>query len=93
LKPILGYILIKAEEKKINTDSGLIIPEEAREKERFIRGVVVEVGPGNWNNGKLIPVSVSGGDVVLFDKATNKIDIDGTEYHIAIEANILGILN
>jgi chaperonin GroES len=81
----------KAEEKTLA--SGIIIPETV-DKERPSKGTVVAVGPGKYDDGDLIPMSVKVGDTVLFSKyGFDEVKIDGTEYYILSESSILGIIS
>jgi len=81
---------LKQEEK---TKSGILLPETA-EKERPEQGRVVAVGPGKkTEEGRVVPLDVKVGDVVLFTKyGPNEVKIDDKEYLIAKEDDILGIL-
>ena len=80
---------IAAEEK---TKGGIIIPDTAQEKPQ--EGEVIAVGPGGRDeNGKLIPIDVKTGDVILFGKwSGTEVKIDGTEYLIMKESDIMGII-
>src|SRR5690348_13973280 len=80
---------ITAEEK---TAGGIIIPDTAKEKPQ--QGKVIAVGPGGRDeNGKLIPIDVKAGDRVLFGKwSGTEVKIDGTEYLIMKESDIMGVL-
>ena len=91
ITPLTDHVLIEPlkEEKK---KGGIILPETA-DKERQERGKVVAVGPGKVKDGKRIPLEVKKGDVVLFTKyGPNEIKIDGKEYLIAKEEDILAII-
>ena len=80
---------IDAEEK---TAGGIIIPDTAKEKPQ--QGKVVAVGPGGRDeNGKLIPIDIKVGDRVLFGKwSGTEVKIDGIEYLIMKESDIMGVL-
>ena len=80
---------IKEKEK---TTGGIIIPDTAKEKPQ--EGKIAAVGPGKLDeSGKRISLEVKKGDRVLFCKyAGNEIKIDGVEYLIMSETDILGIL-
>ena len=80
---------IDAEEK---TTGGIIIPDTAKEKPQ--EGRAVAVGPGGRDeNGKLIPIDVKVGDRVLFGKwSGTEVKIDGVEYLIMKESDIMGVL-
>jgi chaperonin GroES len=80
---------ITAEEK---TAGGIIIPDTVKEKPQ--QGKVIAVGPGARDeSGKLVPVDVKAGDRVLFGKwSGTEVKIDGTEYLIMKESDIMGVL-
>ena len=96
IKPLGDRVLIEpvsAEEIKKIGKINLMVPQTA-DKERPEQGKVVAVGAGRvGKDGKLIPMSVKKGDTVLFTKyGPNEIKIDGKEYLIAEEKDILAIL-
>jgi chaperonin GroES len=80
---------IDAEEK---TTGGIIIPDTAKEKPQ--EGRVVAIGPGGRDeNAKLIPIDVKVGDRILFGKwSGTEVKIDGVEYLIMKESDIMGVL-
>jgi chaperonin GroES len=80
---------IDAEEK---TTGGIIIPDTAKEKPQ--EGRVVAIGPGGRDeNGKSIPIDVKVGDRILFGKwSGTEVKIDGVEYLIMKESDIMGVL-
>ena len=91
ITPLSDHVLIEPlkEEKK---KGGIILPETA-DKERQEKGKVIAVGPGKVRDGKKIALEVKKGDVVLFTKyGPNEIKIDGREYLIAKEEDILAII-
>jgi chaperonin GroES len=81
---------ITAEEK---TAGGIIIPDTAKEKPQ--QGKIIAVGPGGRDeNGKLIPIDVKAGDLVLFGKwSGTEVKIDGHDYLIMKESDIMGVLD
>src|SRR3989344_1362378 len=92
--PLGDRVLVQAtsgEDKK--TASGIIIPETV-DKEKPEIGKVIAVGVGRTNDdGKVIPLKVKKGDTVLFSKfGPDEIKIDGEEYLILSESNILAII-
>jgi chaperonin GroES len=92
-KPLGSRVLVKRlEEEESKTSGGIYIPDTAKEKPQ--RGKVVEVGPGELNEeGKRMPMEVKKGDQVLFGKyAGNEVKIDGVEYLIIQQSEILGIV-
>jgi len=80
---------IKAEEK---TAGGIIIPDTAKEKPS--EGEVIAVGPGGRDeSGKLVPIDLKKGDRVLFGKwSGTEVKIDGVEYLIMKESDIMGVI-
>ncbi len=80
----------KEGEKKLA--SGIIIPETVN-KEKPAKGTVVAVGPGKYEDGTRIPLQVKVGDVVLFSAyGYDEVKIEGEEYFILAESNVLGIV-
>lgn len=78
-------------EKKLA--SGIIIPEAAG-KEKPMRGTVVAVGPGRYDDGVRIPVGVALGDEVLFSKyGYDEVKIEGEEYYLISESNVLAVIS
>jgi chaperonin GroES len=92
IKPLQDRVLVKRLEAEEKTASGLIIPDTAKEKPQ--EGEVIATGPGKvLENGTKIELTVKPGDKVLFSKyAGTEIKIDGTEYLIMREDDILGII-
>ncbi len=93
IKPLSDHILIEPIKEEEKTKAGIFLPETA-EKEKSEQGKVVAVGPGKkTNDGKIIPLSVKAGDIVLFTKyGPNEIKVDSKEYLIAKEEDILAII-
>ena len=92
LKPLNDRVLVKRLESEERTASGLYIPDTA--KERPSKGEVVAVGPGKHaDDGKLVPMTVKVGDMVLFNKyAGTEVKIDGAEHLVMREDDILAII-
>ena len=93
LRPLYDRIMVKRiEESADKTASGLFIPDSAKEKPQ--EGEVVAVGQGKrGEDGKLMPLDVKAGDRILFGKYSGSdIKIDGLEYMIMREDEILGVL-
>lgn len=93
LKPLNNYVLMERIQEDNKTAGGIIIPDNAKEKP--VRGRVVAVGDGEMQNGVRIPMTVSVGDVVLFAKwasSLNEVKIDGNDYVLIKESDVLGIL-
>jgi chaperonin GroES len=93
IKPLGDRVLVEPLAKEEKTKSGLIIPATA-DKERPEQGTVIAVGPGKMTeDGVLLPLSVKKGQKVLFSKyGPDEIKVDGKEYLIVSESNILGII-
>ena len=91
LKPLNDRVLVKRLESEERTASGLYIPDTAKEKPS--KGEVVAVGPGKHaDDGKLVPMTVKVGDMVLFNKyAGTEVKIDGAEHLVMREDDILAI--
>ena len=91
IKPLRDHILIEPMKEEVRK-GGIILPDTAH-KERPEQGKVITVGPGRTEDGKLIPVAVKKGDVVLFTKyGPNQIKVDEKEYLIAEEKDVLAVI-
>ena len=92
LRPLQDRIIVKRIEEEAITAGGIFIPETAKEKPQ--QGEIIAVGNGKkTEEGKILPVDVKKGDKVLFGKyAGTEIKIDGQEYLIMREDDILGIM-
>jgi chaperonin GroES len=94
IKPLADYVLIEPEKEKEKTKGGILLPDTA-EKGMPEKGKVIAVGPGKINaQGKVIPLEVKKGDVVLFTKygPTEIKTVDEKEYLIAKQDDILAII-
>lgn len=91
--PLSDHILIEPIKQEEKTKTGILLPETA-EKERPEKGKIIATGPGRkTSSGKIVPLSVKEGDMVLFTKyGPNEIKVDDKEYLIAKEEDILAIL-
>ena len=91
IKPLADRVIIKQAEAETKTASGIIIPDTAQEKPQ--EGKVVAVGGGaKTEDGKIVPMDVKVGDKVLFGKwSGTEVKIDGKEYSIMKESDIMGI--
>ena len=90
-RPLHDRVLIEVLESEEKTKGGIIIPDTAKEKPQ--EGKVVAVGTGSRNeDGKITPMDVKVGDVVLFGKwSGTEVKIDNEEYSIMKESDIMGI--
>lgn len=92
IRPLNDRILVKRLESEAKTAGGIIIPDSAKEKPA--EGEVVSVGVGKLNkNGERVAMEVKVGDKVLFSKyGGTDVKIDGTDYLIMREDDILGVI-
>ena len=92
LRPLQDRIIVKRLEEETMTAGGIFIPETAKEKPQ--RGEIVAVGNGKkTEDGKVIPIDVKPGDKVLFGKyAGTEVKVEGDEYLIMREDDILGVI-
>jgi chaperonin GroES len=91
-RPLHDRVVVKRVAEEEKTKGGIIIPDTAKEKP--MEGEIVAVGPGARDeNGKLVALDVKAGDRILFGKwSGTEIKLDGTEYLIMKESDIMGIL-
>jgi chaperonin GroES len=91
-RPLHDRVVVKRIEAEEKTAGGIIIPDTAKEKPQ--QGEVVAVGPGGRDEaGKFVPIDLQVGDRVLFGKwSGTEVKIDGTEYLIMKENDIMGVL-
>ncbi len=94
LQPLSDNVVISPEKQEKKTESGIYLPDSA-DKERPQMGKVVAVGPGKLlNNGERSKMQVKKGDKVVFSKySPQEVKIDGKEYLIVKEEDILAIIN
>jgi len=92
LIPLGDRLLVERIEAEEKTAGGIVLPDTAKEKP--IQGKVVAVGEGRRSDeGKVIPLQVKKGDTILFGKyAGTEVKIDGEEYLIMREDDVLAIL-
>jgi|TARA_B100001079_G_scaffold8104_1_gene6776 chaperonin GroES len=92
IKPLADRVVIEPEEAQEVSAGGIILPDTAQEKPQ--QGKVVAVGPGKVSDaGTLIESAVKKGDTVLYGKYSGtEVTIDGTEYSIMRESDILAVL-
>ena len=93
LHPLHDRVLLKRIEEEPARKSGIIIPDSAKEKPQ--EGKVIAVGKGKVSeDGKKTPLDVKAGDRVLFGKYSgSEVTVNGEEYLIMKEEDVLGILN
>ena len=92
IRPLQDRIIVKRVQEEEKTKGGIIIPDTAKEKP--MEGEVVAVGPGARDEkGALVALDVKAGDRILFGKwSGTEVKLDGVEYLIMKESDIMGIL-
>ena len=88
LKPLHDRVIVKAEENEQKTESGLILTQTAVDKSN--RGMVVAVGPGKYENGTWIEMTVKEGDFVMFELA-NASEME-SDYVVMRESNVIAVI-
>ena len=91
-RPLHDRVVIRRIEGEDKTKGGIIIPDNAKEKPQ--EGEVIAAGPGARDeSGKLVPLDLKAGDRVLFGKwSGTEVKIDGVEYLIMKESDVMGVL-
>jgi chaperonin GroES len=91
-RPLHDRVVIKRVEEDAKTKGGIIIPDNAQEKP--MQGEIIAVGSGaRDDHGKIITLDVKAGDRVLFGKwSGTEVKIDGVEYLIMKESDLMGVL-
>ncbi len=91
IKPLQDRVIVKRTDESEQMRGGLYIPDTAKEKPQ--EGEVIAAGPGKIENGNKIELTVKVGDKVLFGKYSGtEVKLDGEEYLIMREDDILGII-
>jgi len=92
IKPLGDKVLVRVNEKKEKSKSGLIIPDTAKEKPQ--EGKVVAIGKGKTTDeGKVLPLDVKAGDTILYGKYSGtEIKLDDVDHLILGQDDILGIV-
>lgn len=93
IKPLSDYIIVKPLSDEMITKSGIVLPD-TMDKEKAEKGEVVYVGPGKrLESGSVSPMSVSVGNKVMFKKyAPDEIKIDGVEYLVIRESDVMLVI-
>ena len=90
-RPLFDRVVIKSCEVEETTKSGLILTGNAKEKPQMAE--VIAVGPGGVVDGKDVTMSVNVGDKVIYSKyAGNEVKLDGEEYIIVRQSDILAVV-
>lgn len=94
ITPLGDRVLVEVSKKSEETRSGIIIPKSSEESSGAVNiGIVVAVGPGRkTDEGAIIKPEVEIGQRIAFSWG-EKIEIDGTEYHLVSESSLLGIMH
>lgn len=92
IRPLHDRVIVKRVPEERTSAGGIVIPDSASEKPS--RGEIVAVGPGKrLDNGEVCALSVKPGDKILFGKyAGTEVKIDGDEYLVMREEDIMGVL-
>jgi chaperonin GroES len=92
LKPLGDRVVVKRIEEEAKTKGGIVLPDTAKEKPQ--KGKVIAVGSGRTlDNGTKVPLEVKEGDTVVFAKyGGTEIEIDGEEYIILSERDLLAVI-
>jgi chaperonin GroES len=92
-RPLHDRVLVRRIDAEEKTAGGIIIPDTAKEKPQ--EGEIIAAGPGARNEqGQLIPIDVKPGDRVLFGKwSGTEVKIDGQDYLIMKESDLLGVVD
>jgi chaperonin GroES len=93
IRPLYDRIVVKRTEEQEATRRGIVIPDSAKEKPQ--EGEVIAVGHGKrLEDGRLVALDVKAGDHILFGKYSgNETTLDGSDYVIMREDDVLGILD
>jgi chaperonin GroES len=93
IRPLYDRIVVKRIEAQETAHRGIIIPDSAKEKPQ--EGEVIAIGKGKrLEDGKVVALDVHAGDRILFGKYSgNEIKLDGSEYIIMREDDVLGVLD
>lgn len=92
IQPLGDRVVVKPLAAEEVSASGIIIPDTVK-KEKAERGTVVATGPGRWDDGELVPMTVKKGDEVIFEQTyRDPIEIDSEEYYIFSESSILAVI-
>ena len=91
IRPLADRVVIKKVEAEEKTASGIILPGSAKEQPQMAQ--VIEDGPGGFVDGNEVKMEVSVGDKVIYSKyAGNEVKLDGQEYIILRQSDILAII-
>ena len=90
--PLADRVVVKALEDTEQMRGGLFIPDTAKEKPQ--QGEIVAVGPGKYEDGKLVPMTVKVGDKVLYGKYSGtEVKLDDDDFLILRESDVLAVIS
>ena len=91
-RPLHDRVVVRRIDEETKTKGGIIIPDTAKEKP--MQGEVIAIGPGARDeSGKLVPIDLKAGDIILFGKwSGTEVKIDGEELLIMKESDIMGVI-
>lgn len=93
IAPLADRVVVEPLSREEVSASGIIIPDTAS-REKPERGTIVAVGPGKYDDGVLVPMTLKVGDSVLFSKyGYDEVKVDGKEYFILTESSVLAVLS
>jgi len=93
IMPLADRVLISALKADKKTASGIILPDSMGGDDELLRGTVLAVGPGKIVDGKKQDMSIKKGDKVLFKKWVDKIKVEGEDYYLAVEGDLVATIN
>ncbi len=93
IKPLGDRVVVEAVEQAPKSAGGVILPDTAKEKPQ--EGVILAVGPGRkTDKGEVVPIELKVGDKVIYSKYSgSEIKLDGNEYLIISEKDVLAVIN
>lgn len=92
ISPLGDRVVVEPLSRDEVSASGIIIPDTAS-REKPERGTIVAVGPGKYDDGVLVPMTLKVGDSVLFSKyGYDEVKVDGKEYFILTESSVLAVI-
>ena len=93
IKPLGDRVVLKAIEREQKTESGIVLPDSAK-KEKPMEGEIVAVGEGRLEDGERIEPAVKVGDQVIYSKyAGTEVKVDGKDFLILSEKDVLAIID
>ena len=91
IRPLFDRVVIKSIDSEETTKSGIVLPGAAKEKPQMAE--VIAIGPGGNVDGKEIAMQVKVGDKVIYSKyGGNEVKLDGTEYIVIRQSDILAVV-